>query len=145
MWFIFDKIEERKGLKGRSGKEYDAFVVCGTKKGFQGEPDSPYEKTIFPNTPVTVIEKGVTRPNQSLVQYFQKACHPGDTIIITSEREGRFWRWAKVENRSTSNVLSYEPLTDEEAERIRKSQSVLMSENSNSATIEPSDSWNPPF
>lgn len=127
MWFTFEKIEERKGLVGKSGKPYDAWVVSGTKRGFQDSPDSPYEKTIFDNNVVTVVEKGVTRRGQSLLQFFQKAVKPGDTLSITSERDGKFWRWAKIENIAKS-VPTYEPLSDEEAEKLRNIQSAKASE-----------------
>ena len=121
MWLEFEKLEEKKGMVGRSGKKFDGWVLHGTKKGFQEDPDAPYTKTIFDNQVITVVEKGVTRRNQSLLQYLQKAVKPGDTLKITSERDGKFWRWSKIENRS-SEQPTYEPLTDEQADYLRTAQ-----------------------
>ena len=121
MWLEFEKLEEKKGMVGRSGKKFDGWVLHGTKKGFQEDPDAPYTKTIFDSQVITVVEKGVTRRNQSLLQYLQKAVKPGDTLNITSERDGKFWRWSKIENRSSERP-SYEPLTDDQADYLRSAQ-----------------------
>ena len=38
MWFKFESIEFKKGLKAKSGRLYDAWVLKGMKKGFENEP-----------------------------------------------------------------------------------------------------------
>ena len=108
-------------MVSRQGKKFDGWVIHGTKKGFQETPDEPYTKTIFDNQSITVVEKGVVRRGQSLLQFLQKAVKPGDTLSIQSERDGKFWRWTKIENRSQENP-SYEPLTDEQADLLRSVQ-----------------------
>lgn len=124
MWITFQSIEEKKNIPSRNGKTYDAWILSGIKRGYDGEPDAPYEKIIFPETAVAVREKGVVRRNQSLLQYLQKACKPGDTLIIKSEKDGKFWRVVSIENRN-DNVPSYEPLTDEQAAMLREKQAVV--------------------
>lgn len=121
MWLVFEGIEEKKDMVSRQGKKFDGWVIHGTKKGFQETPDEPYTKTIFDNQSITVVEKGVVRRGQSLLQFLQKAVKPGDTLSIQSERDGKFWRWTKIENRSQENP-SYEPLTDEQADLLRSAQ-----------------------
>lgn len=121
MWLVFEGIEEKKDMVSRQGKKFDGWVIHGTKKGFQETPDEPYTKTIFDNQSITVVEKGVVRRGQSLLQFLQKAVKPGDTLSIQSERDGKFWRWTKIENRSQENP-SYEPLTDEQADLLRSVQ-----------------------
>lgn len=121
MWLVFEGIEEKKDMVSRQGKKFDGWVIHGTKKGFQETPDEPYTKTIFDNQSITVVEKGVVRRGQSLLQFLQKAVKPGDTLSIQSERDGKFWRWTKIENRSQENP-SYEPLTDEQADMLRSAQ-----------------------
>ena len=127
MWLVFEGIEEKKDMVSRQGKKFDGWVIHGTKKGFQDSPDEPYTKTIFDNQSITVVEKGVVRRGQSLLQFLQKAVKPGDTLSITSERDGKFWRWTKIENRSVANP-SYEPLTDEQAEQLRSAQNPAQDE-----------------
>ena len=121
MWLVFEGIEEKKDMVSRQGKKFDGWVIHGTKRGFQETPDEPYTKTIFDNQSITVVEKGVVRRGQSLLQFLQKAVKPGDTLSIQSERDGKFWRWTKIENRSQENP-SYEPLTDEQADMLRSAQ-----------------------
>ena len=121
MWLVFEGIEEKKDMVSRQGKKFDGWVIHGTKKGFQETPDEPYTKTIFDNQSITVVEKGVVRRGQSLLQFLQKAVKPGDTLSIQSERDGKFWRWTKIENRSQEKP-SYEPLTDEQADLLRSAQ-----------------------
>ena len=121
MWLVFEGIEEKKDMVSRQGKKFDGWVIHGTKMGFQETPDEPYTKTIFDNQSITVVEKGVVRRGQSLLQFLQKAVKPGDTLSIQSERDGKFWRWTKIENRSQENP-SYEPLTDEQADLLRSAQ-----------------------
>ena len=121
MWLVFEGIEEKKDMVSRQGKKFDGWVIHGTKTGFQETPDEPYTKTIFDNQSITVVEKGVVRRGQSLLQFLQKAVKPGDTLSIQSERDGKFWRWTKIENRSQENP-SYEPLTDEQADLLRSAQ-----------------------
>lgn len=113
MWIVFDSITRHDDLvSSKTGNTYTGYVLKGTKKGFQGEPDAPYEKVFFDTQATTVIEKGVSRPGKSVVQFFQKACKPGDTIIIKNERDGKNWRIVSVEN-IAGKVPTYEPLPDE--------------------------------
>lgn len=113
MYLIFDKLEEKKNQIGRSGKPFDCFIVHGKRKGFQDAPDTPYTKTIFDTSTVTVVEKGINRPGCSLLQYFQKAVKPGDVLKIVSERDGKFWRWASITKWGEGRTLpTYEPLDD---------------------------------
>lgn len=121
MWFTFQNIEEKKNMPSRTGKTFDGYVVTGIKKGFDGAEDTEYTKVIFDTQVITVIEKGVTRRGQSLVQFLQKACKPGDTLVIKSERDGKFWRWASIENRAEAKP-SYTPLSETEAEYLREKQ-----------------------
>lgn len=123
MWFKFENIEEKHDLVGQSGKKYSGFVVTGMKKGFQGEPDTPYQKTLFSNQAITVIERGITRPGQSVVQFFQKAAQPGDMFDIKSEREGKFWRWISIAKLEDNNP-TYEPLTDEQVKAYEMVQAA---------------------
>lgn len=123
MWLTFESIEEKKNMPARNGKTYDAWVLSGIKRGYEGSPDEPWSKVIFPQTAVAIREKGVLRRNQSLLQYLQKACKPGDTLIIKSEKDGKFWRIVSIENRN-ENVPTYEPLTDEQAAVLREKQEM---------------------
>lgn len=124
MWITFQGIEEKKGIPSRNGGTYDAWVMTGIKRGFNDAPDEPYTKVLFDTTTVAVKEKGVTRPGQSLLQFLQKACNAGDTLVVKSEREGKFWRWSVIENRSGVKP-SYTPLTDEQAEAIIAKQNAV--------------------
>jgi len=115
MILVFESIEEVKDKISRQGKRYDCWIVRGKKKGFEGAPDMPYEKTIFPTDTITVLEQGISRPGCSLLQFLQKACKPGDSLTIKSERDGKFWRWAniqKYEGRGGfgGDLPTYEPL-----------------------------------
>lgn len=123
MWLKFDSIDYRENLEGQSGKKYSAWVVSGTKKGFKGEPDQPYTKVLFENQTITVIERGITRPGQSVVQFFQKAAKPGDVFDIKSERDGKFWKWITITKLEDNNP-TYTPLTDEEVQRIQAQQAM---------------------
>ena len=82
MWFVFDNIEHRNDLKGQSGRIYSAYVVTGTRRGFNGDPDMPYQKVLFPNQSCTIIEHGIPRPGMSIVQFFEKAVTPGETLPL---------------------------------------------------------------
>lgn len=121
MWLAFEKLEEKKNMVSRNGKTFDGWVIHGIKKGYQETPDEPYTKTIFPNQTITVVEQGINRHGQSLLQFIQKAVKPGDTLSITSERDGKFWRWTKIENRSVA-LPTYEPLTGDQADQLRTMQ-----------------------
>ena len=94
-----------------------------------------YEKILFDNTATTVIEKGIERPNCSIVQFFQKACSPGDIVIMKFVRRGgNMWDIASVEKLGESrNLPTYEPLTEEQAKAL-KSQGVAGSEAALAAT-----------
>lgn len=119
MWLIFNELEERKGMMSKAGKPFDAFIVKGMKKGFNDEPDTPYEKVIFDTSTVAVTEKGIYRDNLSLLQYFQKQAKPGDSFFIKSERDGKFWRWAHIEKvGDRAPKPTYEPLTDADVSAI---------------------------
>lgn len=113
MIFLFDSVEQIKDRVSRQGKRYDCWVVKGKKKGFDGAPDLPYEKTIFETDTITVIEQGITRPGCSLLQFLQKACVPGDSLTVVSERDGKFWRWASIQKytgKGSKPIPTYEPL-----------------------------------
>lgn len=97
MWFQFSSITERE-FESKQGKPYTAFELVGIKKGWKTDPDSEWSRKIFKNDAVTVIEKGVKRPNISLVSYFQKAVKPGAMVKIVQERNGQFWDIVSVED-----------------------------------------------
>lgn len=122
MWFVFDNIEHRNDLQGQSGKKYSGYVVTGTKRGYDGAPDVPYQKILFENQSCTVIERGIPRPGVSIVQFFQKGVKPGDLLVIKNERDGRFWKWDTITKRDES-IPTYEPLTEEEIQNYSKSGS----------------------
>ena len=113
MWIIYQGVEERKGVLSQSGKPYDCWVMSGIKKGFgQNDEDKPYEKVLFDSTAITVIEKGLNRNGMSLLQFLQKACKPGDLLVVKSERDRNgIWRWTQIENK-TVDLPTYEPLPD---------------------------------
>lgn len=121
MWFVFDNIEHRNDLKGQSGRTYSAYVVTGTRRGFNGDPDMPYQKVLFPNQSCTIIERGIPRPGMSIVQFFEKAVTPGETLSIKSERDGKFWKWDTI-SKMEETLPTYEPLTEEEIQKYRQSQ-----------------------
>lgn len=123
MWFRFESIDEKHNLVGQSGKSYSGFVVSGVKLGYQDSPDQPYQKVLFPNQACTVIERGITRPGVSVVQFFQKAAKPGDVFDIKSEREGKFWKWISIAKREDNNP-TYEPLTDEQVNQYKMAQAA---------------------
>ncbi len=113
MWVIFDKIQYRDDLVGKeSGKTYSGWEATGTKKGYQGTPDEDWTKVFFDNQTTTVIENGLPNHNQSIVQFFQKACKQGDRLSIKMERDGRFWRIVSIENRN-SEAPTYTPLSEQ--------------------------------
>lgn len=129
MWFIFDSIELKHDLVSRAGRTFTGYVLKGERKGYDKDPNTPYEKILFENTATTVIEKGVERPNCSVVQFFQKAVSPGDIVILKFSRKGgNMWDIASVEKLGGSTELpTYEPLTEEQAQAL-KSQGVADSE-----------------
>ena len=135
MWFIFDSIELKHDLVSRAGRTFTGYVLKGERKGYDKDPNTPYEKILFENTATTVIEKGIERPNCSIVQFFQKACSPGDIVIIKFVRRGgNMWDISSVEKLGESkNLPTYEPLTEEQ-EKALKSQGVAGSEAALAAT-----------
>lgn len=135
MWFIFDSIELKHDLVSRAGRTFTGYVLKGERKGYDKDPNTPYEKILFENTATTVIEKGIERPNCSIVQFFQKACSPGDIVIMKFVRRGgNMWDIASVEKLDESrNLPTYEPLTEEQ-EKALKSQGVEGSEAALAAT-----------
>lgn len=135
MWFIFDSIELKHDLVSRAGRTFTGYVLKGERKGYDKDPNTPYEKILFENTATTVIEKGIERPNCSIVQFFQKACSPGDIVIMKFVRRGgNMWDIASVEKLGESRDLpTYEPLTEEQ-EKALKSQGVEGSEATLAAT-----------
>lgn len=125
MWLKFDSIEFKKGLTAKSGRKYDAWLLKGMKKGFNDEPDTPYEKTFFDNTTVSVIEKGVTRPGISIVSFLRNGCEPGDTLALQFSKQG-VRRNLDVEtirnitkDSSSGTAQKYVPLPDDDAEDIK--------------------------
>lgn len=142
MWFIYDKIEFKDDLVSRAGKRYSGWLLQGEKKGFNGEPNQPWQKTLFESTAATVIEKGIDRPNCSVVQFFQKACQPGDTVIITQERRvgtANMWDIVSVQKLGDNAPLpTYEPLTEEQLQQeTLKSKQIHGSEAAMAATTTP--------
>lgn len=118
MWLNFSGVEYKTDLKNRDGKQYSGWVITGTRRGFDGAEDTDWSRVIFENTPVTVIEQGIHRAGQSLLQFLQKACQPGDLLVIKSVRKGTRWEIATIENRSINNKLEYNPLTTEERAKL---------------------------
>lgn len=124
MWFQFEECVFEEGRTGRSGNKYNAWVLRGKRKGFQGEPDTPYEKVVFENTTGTVIEKGITRPDCSVLQFFQKAVHPGDIVKIKYVRNGQRWDFGTLEKLNEYATPTYEPLTETQVAQIKQAQSI---------------------
>ena len=114
MILIFESIEEKKDMVSREGKRYDCWHLKGKKRGFEGAPDLPYSRTIFPTDTITVIEQGITRPGCSLLQFLQKACNPGDSLTVKSEKDGKYWRWASITKFIPGGrpLPTYEPLPE---------------------------------
>jgi len=124
MWIKFDSIEFKKGLTAKSGRKYDAWLMKGMKKGFNDEPDTPYEKTFFDNTTTSVVEKGVTRPGISIVSFLRNGCEPGDTLALSFSKSGTR-RNLDVEtirnitkDRTSGGAAEYTPLSDSEASNV---------------------------
>jgi hypothetical protein len=124
-WINFESLEFKNDLKSeRTGKTFSAYILKGQKRIFGEDATEPWERMIFENTPVTVIEKGVARPNQSLLQFIQKACNPGDLLVIKFIRKNRGWEISSIENRTSNRrgALTYEPITDEELAKVKTMQ-----------------------
>lgn len=122
MWFVFDNLEFKRGLKSaRTGNSYDAWVLSGTKKGFKDTPDEPYERKLFDNTAATIVESGIERPGLSVVQFFQKGVQRGDTVKITFARRNNGWDIDKLENLRASAAAPYEPISAEQAAMLHNS------------------------
>lgn len=125
MWLKYEGIEFKQGLVSKAGKRYDAWILKGQKKGFNDEPDTPYEKTFFDNTTTTVVEKGVNRPGISIVSFFKNGCDVGDTVIMTYTKQGprrnldveTVRNLTKDGNRSTA--MEYTPLSDDDADTVK--------------------------
>ena len=130
-WIIFDSIDFEQNRKSKAGKPYDCYVLRGIKKGFDGAADEPYEKIFFENSATSIIEKGVVRPNVSIVQFLQKGCNPGDTISIKNVRRSGRWELESIENKTAAKsgtAADYEPLTNEQLEQLRSMQMPAMSD-----------------
>lgn len=122
-WITFKEIEFKDDLVSKAGNPYAAYVLTGTKRGFAGDKDEPFEKILFEGQPVTVIEKGIRRPGISVVQFFQKACKPGDLVIMRSVRKGTRWELESVElGRNSSGAADYVPLTEEQIKNAPDTQ-----------------------
>lgn len=125
MWLKYESIEFKQGLISKAGKKYDAWILKGQRKGFDGAPDTPYEKTFFDNTTVTVIEKGINRPGIGIVSFFKNGCEAGDIIVMTYVKSGprRNMDVETVRNltkdSNKNNVTEYTPLPDTEAEDVK--------------------------
>ena len=125
MWIDFKSIEYRKDIKSKAGNTFDGYILSGNKRGYQDDPDDPnWEKVLFDSQAVTVIERGVARPNQSLVGYLQTVCKEGDLLALKSEKRGRFWEITTIENLS-ENKPQYTPLTEEEFDKLRAQQAAV--------------------
>ena len=137
MWLKYEGIEIKRGLTAKSGKKYDAWVLKGQRKGFDGAPDTPYEKTFFDNTTTTVVEKGVNRPGIGIVSFFRNGCDVGDTIIMTYSKTGprRNLDVETIRNLTkdgqSSSAIEYTPLDERDAEDVnfvRANQNAVGSE-----------------
>ena len=126
MWFQFDTLAFEEGRTSRTGTKYNAWVLRGKRKGFKGEPDTPYEKVVFENTTGTVIEKGINRPDCSVLQFFQKAVKPGDIVKIKYVRNGQRWEFGTLEKLNDAANPTYEPLTDEQVSSIKAAQAAVV-------------------
>jgi hypothetical protein len=124
-WITFESIEHEKDRVSKTGKKYDCYVLHGTKKGYNGAPDEAYEKIFFDNSATCIIEKGVSRPNISVVQFLQKGVNPGDMLVIkNTKRQGR-WELDSIENLTTSrggSASDYAPITPEELNKLQGMQ-----------------------
>ena len=110
-WITFESIEKKDDLVSKAGNKYSAWVLRGTKRGYKADPDTQYEKILFENRAVTVIEKGIERPGISIVQFFLNGCKPGDLVILKSVQKNGRWEIESVENRAYTNAAAdYEPL-----------------------------------
>jgi len=125
-WITFESIEFNPKCVSKKGTTFAGYVMKGVKRGFDGAADEPYSKFFFDNSATTVIEKGIERPNVSIVQFLQKACASGDTLVFKNVRRGGKWELESVENRTLTNTASdYEPLTDEELLIMRNKMPVM--------------------
>jgi hypothetical protein len=142
MWFVFDNLEFKRGLKSaRTGNSYDAWVLSGTKKGFKETPDEPYERKLFDNSAATIVEGGVERPGLSVVQFFQKGVQRGDTVKITFARRNNGWDIEKLENLRSSAAAPYEPITAEQAAMLRNSSSAPAAYEPATSASSPTPPW----
>lgn len=124
MWVEFNSIESSDKITSRAGKTFPGWIAKGTKKGYDGAPDSPWEKIFFDNSDTTIIERGVARPGISIVSFLRDGCKAGDTLVIRNEREsnGKFWRITSIENISQKKPATYKPLSDEEITALQLKQ-----------------------
>lgn len=123
MWLTFNSIEYKPNLVSpKTGKEYSAHIVRGTKQKYpMGSGEEPWERTFFDTSTATIIEQGISRPNKSVVQFFQKAVRPGDKVDVKSEKVGPYWEITSLENITNKGreVPTYEPLSPEEIQEIK--------------------------
>ena len=47
MWFIFDSIELNHDLVSRAGRTFTGYVLKGERKGYDKDPNTPYEKILL--------------------------------------------------------------------------------------------------
>ncbi len=139
MWLKFESIEKKNDLVSKkTGTTYSAYIVKGIKRGFQEEPDQPWEKIFFDGSVTTTIEHGIPRNNQSVVGFFTKAVKPGDTVVIKHERAKGRQGWdvvslEKAGDMQQDSTVTYEPLTEEQALQIKNGSTIHQMTGSESA------------
>lgn len=118
MWVEFDSVMFEPNLVSKKGKPYSAWVMKGTKKIYGDAPDEEYRRIFFDNSTVTILEKGVSRPNINVVSYL-KHLKKGEVIEMKFVRAGDAQELdtiQKIADKSDTGV-EYTPLSDSEAER----------------------------
>ncbi len=110
MWIKFDKIQQEERISAKSGKEYTAYVMYGTKIGGKlpsgrVQKDEPFEKIFFDNSLNNCTTKDGTRyPNTNVVSFLQNNANPGDTIELKSIKDqSSVTGWTLSEIRFVSN------------------------------------------
>lgn len=119
MWLVFEDIQYRTDLTSKKGDTYSGYVVTGTKKGWQDEPDSPYSKIIFENVMTNVVEDNDS-VEMALYEFFQ-SCKSGDLVVVNSVKDGKFWKIESVENKNRkilSGVVKSEPSSSSDSSLI---------------------------
>lgn len=128
-----DSFSYETGLIGRtSGKKYDAWVLKGTKLGFDGPDEEGYSKVFFDNTACAVYEKGVRRENVSAVGFIQNMVKEGDVVEIKHIKSGRGWTLDSIRNTTTDKPV-YTPLSDEELAMLQQQQHDAQAVQNNTA------------